>query len=86
MEFNHKHFHAIIFCDFRRGLTWQQCIDELNLILGNEVPSRSNVFDGMVNAIGIVDHSKRNFVKVVQNQWLFLILQKRLVAIGREKH
>ena len=36
MEFNREHFHAIIFNNFRRGLTQQQCIDELNSILGDD--------------------------------------------------
>ena len=29
MELNREHFRAIIFYNFRRGLTQQQCIDEL---------------------------------------------------------
>ena len=40
MELNRKHFRAIIFYNFRRGLTEQQCIDELDSIYG----------DGMVNS------------------------------------
>ena len=36
IELNHEHFCAIIFYDFRRGLTQQQCIDELNSILGDD--------------------------------------------------
>ena len=39
MELNREHFRAIIFYNFRRGLTQQQCIDELNSIFGYEVPS-----------------------------------------------
>ena len=30
MELKREHFRAIIFYNFRRGLTKQQCIDELN--------------------------------------------------------
>ena len=43
MELNREHFRAIIFYNFRRGLTQQQCIDELNSIFGVEVPSRTSV-------------------------------------------
>ena len=39
-----KHFRAIIFYNFRRGLTQQQCIDELNSIFVNEAPSRTSVY------------------------------------------
>ena len=50
MELNREHIRAIIFYNFRRGLTQQQCIDELNLIFGDEVPLQVPVFiDGMVN-------------------------------------
>ena len=63
MELNLEHFHAIIFYIFQRGLTQQQCIDELNSI---------DKHDGiMVNSTEVVVHSKPNFVKVVQNQLLF---------------
>ena len=44
MELNRKHFRAIIFYKFRRGLTQQQCIDELNSIVGDEAPSRTSVY------------------------------------------
>ena len=36
MELNREPFRAIIFYNFRRGLTQRQCIDELNSILGNQ--------------------------------------------------
>ena len=32
------------FYNFRRGLTQQQCIDELNLIFGDEAPSRTSIY------------------------------------------
>ena len=35
MELNRKHFPAIIFYNFRRELTQQQCIDEINSIIGH---------------------------------------------------
>ena len=62
MELNRKHFRAIIFYTFRRVLTQQQSIDELNSIFGDEAPLRSTE---------VVAHSKTNFVKVVQDQLLF---------------
>ena len=36
MELDHEHFLVIIFYNLRRGLTQQQCIDELNSIFGDE--------------------------------------------------
>ena len=45
MELNRKHFRVIIFYNFRRGLTQQQCIDgELNSIFGDEAPSSTSVY------------------------------------------
>ena len=44
MELNRKHFREIIFYNFRRGLTLQQSIDELDLIFGDEAPSRTSVY------------------------------------------
>ena len=44
MELNREHFCAIIFYNFRRGLTQQQRSDELNSIFGDEAPSRTNVY------------------------------------------
>ena len=48
MELNRKHIRAIIFYNFRRGLTQQQCIDELDAISDDEAPSRFT--DGMMNS------------------------------------
>ena len=62
-ELNREHFRAIIFYNFRRGLTQQQCIDELNSIFGNEAPSRTSVYRW-----SRITLSKTNSVKVVQNQ------------------
>lgn len=39
MELNCEEFSAIIFCNFRRGLTQRWCIDELNSHFGDEAPS-----------------------------------------------
>ena len=36
MVLHRKHFHAIIFYNFRRGLIQPQCIDELNSNFGDE--------------------------------------------------
>ena len=44
MKLNREHFRAIIFYNFRRGLTQQQCSDELNSIFGDETPSRTSVY------------------------------------------
>ena len=44
MKLNREHFRAIIFYNFRRGLTQQQCIDELNSIFGDEAPSKASVY------------------------------------------
>ena len=37
-------FVRLFFYNFRRGLTQQQSIDELNSIFGNEAPSRTSVY------------------------------------------
>ena len=44
MKLNREHCRAIIFYNFRCGLTQQQCIDELNSIFGDEVQSRTSVY------------------------------------------
>ena len=44
MELNREHFLVIIFYNFRRRLTQQQCIDELNSIFGNDAPSRTSIY------------------------------------------
>ena len=44
MEFNRDHFGANIFYNFRRVLTQQQCIAELNSFFGDETPSRTSVY------------------------------------------
>ena len=37
-------FVRLFFYNFRHGLTQQQCIDELNLIFGDEAPSKASVY------------------------------------------
>ena len=44
MTLNSENFRAIIFYNFRRGLTQQQCIDDLNSIFGDEAPSRTSIY------------------------------------------
>lgn len=44
MKLNSEHFRACIFYNFRRRLSQQQCIDELNSIFGNESPSKADVY------------------------------------------
>ena len=44
MELNCEQYRAIIFYNFHRGLTQQQCIDELNSIFGDAAPSRTSVY------------------------------------------
>ncbi|XP_025158379.1 histone-lysine N-methyltransferase SETMAR-like [Harpegnathos saltator] len=44
MELSCEHFRAIIFYNFRRGLSQQQCIDELNSTFGDEAPSKTTIY------------------------------------------
>ena len=44
MELNREQFRWIIFYNFRRGLTQQQCIDELNSIFNDEALSKTSVY------------------------------------------
>ncbi|GFT74146.1 HTH_48 domain-containing protein [Nephila pilipes] len=43
MELNREHFRAIIFHNFRRGLSRQECFDELNFLYSDKAPSYSTV-------------------------------------------
>lgn len=43
MELTREHFRAIIFHNFRRGLSRQECINELNSLYGDDAPSYSTV-------------------------------------------
>ena len=69
MKLNREHYRAIIFYNFRRGLTQQQCNDELNSIL--KLHQGPAFIDGMVDSTQIVVHSKTNFVNVLKKQLLF---------------
>lgn len=44
MELNRENFRAMIFYDFRHGLSQQECIDQLNLTFGDEAPSKTTVY------------------------------------------
>ena len=44
MELIREHFRVIIFYNFRRELTQQLCIDELNSVFGDEAPSKTSVY------------------------------------------
>ena len=43
MELTRDHFRATIFYNFRRGLSRQECIDELKALFGDKTPSYSTV-------------------------------------------
>ena len=94
MELNRKHFRVIIFYNFRLRLTQQQCIDELNLIFGDEASSRTSVYREIETNFGISGTSIHSIlqehlsVKNICSPWIprnFSIAQKKLVSIGRKK-
>ena len=60
----------LFFYNFRRGLTQQHWIDELQF-LAMKLHQGPVIIDCMVNSTEGVVHTKTNFVKVVQNQLLF---------------
>lgn len=43
MKLNREHFRALIFYDYRKGLTKQQCANQLHSIFGDEAPSLRSV-------------------------------------------
>lgn len=43
MDLKRSHFRAIIFHNFRRGLSRQECFDELNSLYGEQAPSLSTI-------------------------------------------
>ncbi|CAH2016793.1 unnamed protein product [Acanthoscelides obtectus] len=44
MELNREHFRAIIYYNFQRQLSQQECLAELLSVFGNEVPHQSTIF------------------------------------------
>ena len=51
MELAREHFSSIIFYNFRRGLSRQECIDELKSLFGDKAPSNITVKTGFMNSI-----------------------------------
>ncbi|CAH2010405.1 unnamed protein product [Acanthoscelides obtectus] len=43
MELNREHFRAIIYYDFQRQLSQQECLAELQSVFGNEAPHQSTI-------------------------------------------
>ena len=48
MELNREHFRTIIFYKFRRALTQQLCMEEINSIFGDAASSRTSVYRSYV--------------------------------------
>jgi transposase len=44
MELTPENFRAIIFHNFRRGLSWEQCITELIALYDDKAPSKTTVY------------------------------------------
>lgn len=44
MELNREHFRAMIYYDFRSGITWQESADKLSSAFGDEAPNKSTVY------------------------------------------
>lgn len=45
MEISRENFRAIIFYDFKRGLTEEECINRLQSAFGDKSPSKTTVDD-----------------------------------------
>ena len=69
MELTRENFHAMINYDFRRGLSRQECIDQLISIFVNETPSYVNVKASITSIYVATIRSPTDFVKIVQNQY-----------------
>ena len=67
IELNREHFRAIIFYNFRRGLTQQQSSVNIIQFLAMKLHQGPVFIDYMVNSTEVVVLSKTNFVKVAQN-------------------
>ena len=69
MEFIREHFHAIIFHNFRRGLSRQECIDELKFVYDVEALWKTVLWKtDLINSILADVRSKARSMKVVQKQ------------------
>jgi len=69
MKLTRKNFRAIIFDNFRRGLSRQECIDKLKPLNGEDVPSYSTV-KNCINEFNRDQRLKTKVVKVIQKQSL----------------
>lgn len=74
MELTRENFRAMIYYDFRRGLSRQECIDQLTFTFGDKAPSFATV-KRWYNEFNR-GRSPTKVVKVVQNQ---LLCQKTLM-------
>lgn len=45
MDLTRENFRAMIFYDFRAGLSQQECLNRLQLAFGDEAPSKTSVYD-----------------------------------------
>ena len=45
MELSRENFRAMIFYDFRKGFTQQQCFESLQSTFGDEAPSKASVYN-----------------------------------------
>lgn len=45
MEITREHFRAMIFYDFRKGLTRQQCFKSIRSVFGNEAPCQKTIYN-----------------------------------------
>ena len=76
MELTREHFRAIIFYNFRRGLSRQECIDELKSLFGDKAPSYSTV----KNWFDDFSCGRRSpaYIQYCMHNWP----QKRFVLVG----
>ncbi|CAH1956400.1 unnamed protein product [Acanthoscelides obtectus] len=44
MELNREHFRALIYFNFQRQLSQQECLAELLSVFGNEAPHQSTIY------------------------------------------
>ena len=71
MELTCKNFHVMIYYDFQRGLSRQECIDQLISTFVDEAPSYMPLCNADIASLIVATiRSTTNFVKIVQNQLL----------------
>ena len=55
MEISREGYRWIIYHNFRRGLSQQECVDELNSLYGDKTPTKTTQYiAGIVNLIVVV--------------------------------